>query len=412
MKRINKLFQQIFLNWRGYLIAIGSVALATWLKYLAQPTIIPADVPILYMLAIVPTAVFFGFGPSILVCILSLLAYDFFFNPPLHTFINLADIHNAPILLIFLLVGVLFSYLASRLRQKNEESVREITVRKLAEVELVKYQEHLEDMVKQRTTELQKVNSDLNQDITERRQIEKDLAAYRETLELRVKERTAEIVVINERLQFLSHRLIDIQEEERGNIARELHDQIGQSLSIVKILLDRASATKGNSNDWRGLLDQAIPQLAETIDQVSLLSLDLRPRILDDLGLIRALEWYFDRFSTQTNIRVQFEPPTIRKLIPAQIANTVYRIAQEALTNVARHAYAIIVVVQLKVETSTIILSIEDDGIGFDTTTLSMTSSGGIIGMEERIKLLNGTLQIRSEPDKGTHVIVQIPYQS
>ena len=78
----------------------------------------------------------------------------------------------------------------------------------------------------------------------------------------------------------------------------------------------------------------------------------------------------------------------------------------------ARHAYAIIVVVELKVETSTIILSIEDDGIGFDTTTLSMTSSGGIIGMEERIKLLNGTLQIRSEPDKGTHVIVQIPYQS
>ena len=68
-------------------------------------------------------------------------------------------------------------------------------------------------------------------------------------------ERTAEIVVINERLRFLSHRLIDIQEEERGNIARELHDQIGQSLSIVKILLDRASATKGNSNDWRGLLD-------------------------------------------------------------------------------------------------------------------------------------------------------------
>ena len=88
MKRINKLFQQIFLNWWGYLVAIGSVALATWLKYLAQPSIIPADVPILYILAIVPTAVFFGFGPSILVCILSLLAYDFFFIPPLHTFIN------------------------------------------------------------------------------------------------------------------------------------------------------------------------------------------------------------------------------------------------------------------------------------------------------------------------------------
>jgi len=121
VSRIRKLGKRMSLNWRGYLVAIGSVALATWLKYLAQPAIIPADVSILYFLAIVPTAIFFGFGPSILVCILSLFAYDFFFIPPLHQFINLSHIQNAPILGIFLLVGVLFSFLASNLRQKRRK---------------------------------------------------------------------------------------------------------------------------------------------------------------------------------------------------------------------------------------------------------------------------------------------------
>ena len=122
----------------GYLVAVASVVLATWLKYLAQPTIIPADVPILYMLAIVPTAVFFGIGPAILVCVLSLLAYDFYFMLPLHAFKTLSEIRNVPILLIFLLVGLLFSYLASDLRRKNEASVKEIAARKKANEELEK----------------------------------------------------------------------------------------------------------------------------------------------------------------------------------------------------------------------------------------------------------------------------------
>ncbi len=175
MSRIRELRKRMSLNWRGYLIAIGSVALATWLKYLAQPTIIPAEVPILYLLAIVPTAIFFGFGPSILVCILSLLAYNFFFIPPIHQFINLSHIQNAPIVVVFLVVGVLFSYLASNLRHKNEEAVKEITARKQSEAELAKYRVHLEDVVKQRTTELEKVNLDLKQGITERQRAEVEL---------------------------------------------------------------------------------------------------------------------------------------------------------------------------------------------------------------------------------------------
>ena len=311
--------------------------------------------------------------------------------------------------MIFLLVGVLFSYLASNLSRKNKEAAKEITARKQSEAELSKYRDHLEELVKQRTTELEKANSDLKQDITERKQIEKDLADYRDKLEERVTERTAEIAKMNERLQILSHRLIEIQEEERGNIARELHDQIGQSLSIVKMLMDRASVT--NDKEQQSLLGQARPQLAELIDQVSTLSLDLRPKILDDLGLVQALEWYFDRFTTQTNIRVQFKPSGNDKNLTSQVANTIYRVVQEALTNVALHAHATMVSVEFKAEASTIQLRIADDGIGFDPAALPVSNSGGIIGMQERINLVGGTLQVQSQPDAGTRLVADIPYQ-
>jgi PAS domain S-box-containing protein len=174
MNGIKNLVKRTSQNWRGYLLAIVLVALATWLKYLAQPDIIPANVPILYILAIVPTAIFFGFGPSILVCILSVLAYDYFFIPPLYQ-INLSNIQNAPITVIFLLVGVLFSFLASNLRRKNREALMEITARKQSEAELEKYRDHLEELVKQRTTELEKANLDLKQDILERQKAEEAL---------------------------------------------------------------------------------------------------------------------------------------------------------------------------------------------------------------------------------------------
>jgi hypothetical protein len=155
MKRNKKLIKEVLGDWRGYPLAIVFVAIATWLKYLAQPDIIPADVPILYFLAIVPTAIFFGLGPSVLVCILSLLAFDYFFVFPIHT-LNITHILNAPILLIFLAVGILFSYLSSSLREKNQIANEEIAARKQTETELVNYRDHLEDMIKQRTNELEK----------------------------------------------------------------------------------------------------------------------------------------------------------------------------------------------------------------------------------------------------------------
>ena len=228
-------------------------------------------------------------------------------------------------------------------------------------------------------------------DITERKKAEKEL------------------VTLTERLRVLSHRLIEIQEEERTNIARELHDQIGQSLNFIKLLIDRAKIT--NKKDRDNLYSQAGPMLSDLIERVSTLSLDLRPKILDDLGLVRALEWYFDRFTTQTNIRTQFKPSGIDKYLRAQITNSVYRVVQEALTNVARHAKATKVTIKLKVEHSNINLRIEDNGIGFDPAAIDTSLSGGIIGMQERTGLLGGTLQVQSKPGAGTRIVVKIPYR-
>jgi signal transduction histidine kinase len=224
---------------------------------------------------------------------------------------------------------------------------------------------------------------------------------------MRVRERTAEITVMNEHLRILSRRLIEIQEKERSNLARELHDQIGQSLNMIKILLDRVGSA--NDDDRQIFRKQAASMLTDLIDRVGDLSLELRPRILDDLGMVQALEWYFARFTGQTNIRVKFKPPDIDGL-PMDITNGVYRVVQEALTNVARHARAKSVIVQLKYNHGNLQLQIEDNGTGFDPAALNTSLSGGIIGMKERICQLGGCLQIESEPGAGTRVIADIPY--
>ena len=142
MGMTGKTSRAIFVNWRGYLFAVGLVVLATWFKSLAQPKIIPADVPILYILAIVFTATFFGFGPSILCCFLSLVAYNFFFFRRFHAFTF--NIEKCQLSLIFLLVGVVISYLSSSLRKRTEEAKKEIAVRKQSEAELISYREKLE----------------------------------------------------------------------------------------------------------------------------------------------------------------------------------------------------------------------------------------------------------------------------
>ncbi len=183
MRAINRVLEKIKFNaWGGYLFAIVMVILATWFKQLAQPNVIPADVPILYILAIVLTAFFFGLGPSILGCILSVVAYDYYFIVPLHSFLSF-HVQEVPILIILLFVGVVISFLSSRLRKKTEEATREAVVRKQSEAELISYRGHLEELVKERTAALEKANQDLTREIAGHKQAEERLLQSEERLE-------------------------------------------------------------------------------------------------------------------------------------------------------------------------------------------------------------------------------------
>jgi PAS domain S-box-containing protein len=168
MKILKMLAKSLIRNWIGYLVAVGSVVAATVLKLLAQPLIIPAAVPILYILSIVLVAIFFGLGPAIFVCILSVFAFDYFFIEPIHTIANVAHIQNAPILAIFLFVGIALSYLASDLRRKRHDAIKQLVAQKQTAAESVKYRDQLEDIVKQRASDLEIINSELKQEINER----------------------------------------------------------------------------------------------------------------------------------------------------------------------------------------------------------------------------------------------------
>jgi signal transduction histidine kinase len=211
-----------------------------------------------------------------------------------------------------------------------------------------------------------------------------------------------------ERLRTLSHRLVEIQEEERRNIARELHDQIGQMLTGLKLVLEMSErASPGKAPD----LGEALGLVNELMARVRDLSLDLRPAMLDDLGLLPALSWHIERYAAQTRIAVQLKHRGVedRRFDP-RIETAAYRTIQEALTNVARHAQTDNVDVRLWAEDQELWLQIADQGRGFDLeSTLASAGSSGLSGMQERIALLGGLLTIESGPGQGTLLTVELP---
>lgn len=218
----------MLLSWRGYLLAIGLVALATWFKHLAQPDIIPANVPITYMAAIVLTAAFFGFGPSILACVLSVFAYDFFFIPPIHTLDALARIPDYPVIAIFLMVAVLVSYLSSNLRHKSEQASEELAARKQSQEELAKYRDHLEEIVVQRTNQLEKANLDLKKEVIERTKAQEELRETRDYLDSLFAHANAPIIVWDP--EFRITRFNHAFERLTGRTAEEV---MGQNLDML-----------------------------------------------------------------------------------------------------------------------------------------------------------------------------------
>ncbi len=210
-------------------------------------------------------------------------------------------------------------------------------------------------------------------------------------------------------LRALAARLQSVREEERKDIARELHDELGQVLTALK--MDLAALLEGLPKRNKRVRERAeamMQQIDSTIKTVRRMSSQLRPGMLDDLGLGPSIEWYAQEFQTRTNIAVQVNVPEEFELEHG-LATALFRIFQETLTNVARHANATRVQAKLEARQDMVILEIQDNGQGFDMEQVRGKRSLGLLGMRERAEMVAGTLTIDSAPGKGTFVVVSVP---
>jgi PAS domain S-box-containing protein len=275
---------------------------------------------------------------------------------------------------------------------RNDEVVgfvkiaRDLTKMKLVQDELRKARDELERRVQERTAELHATNAALREEIEQRRELETSR-------------------------QELLRAIATAQEDERHRLSRELHDEVGQHLAALMLGLGALE------RDLRGTPSASelpkLQQLTETIGrEIHALAVQLRPAALDDLGLQRALSTYIDGWSARSGVKVEFHSTNVDDpRLPSEIQLALYRIVQEALTNVVKHAVATRVSVILNRRDGEVAAVIEDDGRGFDPETLkpAPNSGLGLIGMKERAAQLDGGITVESEPGHGTTVFVRLP---
>ena len=262
----------------------------------------------------------------------------------------------------------------------------------------------------------------LHRSDAKRRQAEDALRNAYNDLELRVEERTRELSRVNENLQAeiikhkesetarlqLLRRLVTAQEEERRRISRELHDQTGQHLTALLLGLKTLNNSTGNGSAslHKGLLQ--LQKLTERlVDEAHHLAWELRPAALDDLGLETALSNYVEKWSDRSSISLDFHSGLDKLRLPAQVEIAVFRIVQEALTNVLKHAQANRVSVMLEYRNDELLVIVEDNGCGFQPG--KERDGLGLLGIHERVALVGGKLNIESELGSGTTLVVRIP---
>lgn len=219
--------------------------------------------------------------------------------------------------------------------------------------------------------------------------------------------RYAEVLSARGSLEQLSARLLDAQETERRTISRELHDQVGQTLNAV--LVEAANLAKRIPPDDSASihsLDNIRKFADSSVNSIRDIALLLRPSMLDDLGLIPALEWQAREVARRSGIKVEVKAEHVADSLPDEMRTCVYRVAQEALENVSRHSSAKNAVVTVRQNPGSLDLSVEDDGTGFDP---AKTRGLGMLGMEERVRQLGGRFEVNSAPGKGTVLRVTLP---
>lgn len=214
----------------------------------------------------------------------------------------------------------------------------------------------------------------------------------------------------DERRSRLLKRVISAQEEERRRIARELHDETTQQLTVLAMQLGLAAPRDAHTED---LLGRARALVATMIDDIHRVIFDLRPSMLDDLGLLPAVQAYASKRLGAPGVQVSCEFPPAPPALTPELTTALYRVAQEAISNIARHARASAVMIACTIDDHHVVLEIEDDGAGFDPARVAQpkeTGEGlGLLGMRERLALVGGQLDIESEPGRGTRVIARAP---
>ncbi len=248
---------------------------------------------------------------------------------------------------------------------------------------------------------------ELNTDITTQKHAQEALEAAHEQLERRVTERTAALSEANERLRVLSRRLMEIQETERRAIARDLHDEVGQALTAIRLNLQEIRDAPKSQSVEKEVVD-SLQVLDQVLQHVRSLALDLRPSLLDELGLVPALRWYVTKQAERAGWEMDFQAEGVTARPSPDVEVACFRLTQEALTNVVRHASAKHVAVRLRAERGELVLSIRDDGVGFDPEQIRADprtqSTVGLSGMEERVRLVGGQFALSSVCKQGTEV--------
>lgn len=347
----------------SYPLAIGTTIAATLVRQGLDPLLGKEYPYITYMFAIIFTAWYAGFGPSLVALILGFLSAAYFFVYPRGS-VEVYGLDSQIGMVLYITVGVssiLFSESMHAANRRANANARELL----------------------------KQQADLEHEIEERRQAQQ---AHIE----------------------LMRRLVSVQEEERRRISRELHDQCGQDLTAMRLglkLLESLVTVEGKVADQFHSLRDLLDQVASEMHHIAM---ELRPPALDELGLQFAMDGYVRTWSLRTGITVDFECQGMNDIrVSADAETALYRILQEALTNVAKHAEATRVSVVLERTGANIRLIVEDQGRGFDVGELSASSDArrqlGVLGMRERLDAVGGTLEIESVIGTGTTVFARVP---
>lgn len=346
-------------NLLRYTLAAGTALLASAVCAGLQHFVSIEGCYAVLLVAVTFSAWYCGVGPAIVSVLLCLIAASFGFVPHLGGFTALS-LERWAAVLVFLVGSVLVVLMGERRREENER--------------LLRAQDELED---------------------------------------RVRERTADLDVVNRNLRELSARLMQLQDDERRRIARELHDSVGQTLaalgmnlSLVRNDIERLSGIVSTLNDSENLI-------REMSSEVRTISHLLHPPLLDEAGLCSALRWYVDGFAQRSGIKVDLNLPDDFRRLPAEMETAIFRVVQESLTNIHRHSGSAVARIQLREPGEHVVVEIADKGKGIPPEKLEeMASTGtpgvGIRGMRERLRQLGGAVDIESGKS-GTVVVVTLP---